>query len=101
LIEQLCREEEGIMRAERVLRQVSRDYEKWAKSITRLKGIMDYTSNMESAREKGREVGGREGEMIGSMETTFKIAHSLKTKGLSLHDIAEATSLPLREIKEL
>jgi predicted transposase/invertase (TIGR01784 family) len=68
LIEALCREEEGIMRAERVLREVSRDYEKWAKSMTRLKGIMDYTSDMESAREKGHEEGHEEGHQEGHEE---------------------------------
>jgi predicted transposase/invertase (TIGR01784 family) len=93
------------MRAERVLREVSRDYEKWAKSMTRLKGIMDYASDMESAREKGHEEGHQEGHEEGyeegRKETTYKIAHSLKAKGLSLHDIAETTGLPLREIEEL
>jgi predicted transposase/invertase (TIGR01784 family) len=89
----------------RALTKEERDYEKWAKSMTRLKGIMDYTSDMESAREKGheegreegREVGRKEGEAIGFIKT----ARKMKELGLSLNDIAETTGLSLREIEEL
>ena len=101
LIEKLCGEEEGIMRAENVLQKISRDYEKWAKATTRLKGIMDYTSDMQSSREGGRKEGLQEGEVIGSMKAAYKVARNLKAKGLSLNFIAETTGLSLQEIEKL
>ena len=73
------------MRAENVLQKISRDYEKWAKATTRLKGIMDYTSDMQSSREEEKVI----------------IARNLKAKGLSLNLIAETTGLSLQEIEKL
>ncbi|GHV95494.1 hypothetical protein AGMMS50293_18140 [Spirochaetia bacterium] len=38
------------MRAERALTKVSRDYEKWARTLYREKAEMDYRSGMYTAR---------------------------------------------------
>jgi predicted transposase/invertase (TIGR01784 family) len=54
VIEGLCKEEEGIMTAERTLRRVSREKEKWARALFREKAEMDYYSEMRASREMGR-----------------------------------------------
>jgi flagellar biosynthesis/type III secretory pathway protein FliH len=57
LIEKLCREEEGIMSAEKVLNKVSREYEEWARALSRWKADMDYRSGMTTAHDRGHEQG--------------------------------------------
>jgi hypothetical protein len=55
LIEELCRQEEGIMRADRALKKISRDEEQWAWALFREKAAMDYRSGLSSSRRAGRE----------------------------------------------
>jgi predicted transposase/invertase (TIGR01784 family) len=55
LIEELCREEKGIMHAERALRKISRTEEQWARNLFREKASMDYVSGMEAARLEGQK----------------------------------------------
>jgi predicted transposase/invertase (TIGR01784 family) len=57
LIEDLCRQEEGIMRADKALKRISRSEEHWARSLFRLKASMDYASEMGGARDEGKAEG--------------------------------------------
>jgi flagellar biosynthesis/type III secretory pathway protein FliH len=65
LIEELCREEEGIMRADRALQKISRDEEQWARALFREKARMDYRSEMNAARRNGKAEGLAEGLALG------------------------------------
>jgi predicted transposase/invertase (TIGR01784 family) len=67
LIGELCRGEEGIMKAERALRKVYRDEERWARALFREKAAMDYRSakmdakmDLKEAREEGLAEGRQE-----------------------------------------
>jgi hypothetical protein len=53
LIEKLCLEEAGIMSAEKVLYEVSAEYEEWARALFREKAEMDYRSGMGNAYRRG------------------------------------------------
>jgi hypothetical protein len=57
LIRGLCRGEEGIMRAEKVLSTASREYEEWAKALFREKAEMDYRSEMYASHKNGYDEG--------------------------------------------
>ncbi|MFP3041288.1 Rpn family recombination-promoting nuclease/putative transposase [Treponema primitia] len=59
LIGELCQEEEGIMRADRALKKISRDEERWARTLFREKAAMDYRSGINNALRKGREESAR------------------------------------------
>jgi predicted transposase/invertase (TIGR01784 family) len=85
LIQELCRQEEGIMRADRALAKISRDEEKWARALFREKAAMDYSSEL-YATAKARAEG---------------IARKMKARGDSTESIAEVTSLSPKDIEEL
>jgi predicted transposase/invertase (TIGR01784 family) len=53
LIKELCQEEAGIMSAEKVLYEVSAEYEEWARALFREKAEMDYRSGMGNAYRRG------------------------------------------------
>jgi len=57
LIEQLCRKEEGIMRAEQEVTKVIRDMEKYARKIARIKNRMDRASDLDYAKREGIQEG--------------------------------------------
>jgi predicted transposase YdaD len=85
LIEQLYREEEGIMRAERAVERISRDYRKFARE-------MAYTKNkMDLAQERYE----------GKKEEKFEIAGKMKALGRPLPEIAEITGLLPEVIEKL
>ncbi|GHV57652.1 hypothetical protein AGMMS49579_23820 [Spirochaetia bacterium] len=75
LIQELCRQEEGIMRADRALARISRDQQKWARVFSREVGIIDHEFGLYAAKKAGEERGFAKG-----MEHT---ARSLKTQGVS------------------
>jgi predicted transposase/invertase (TIGR01784 family) len=83
LIGELCREEEGIMRAEQAISQVSRDYNEWAVALYKDKAERDYLAGMAYARYEGRNEG--------RAEAKFEIARKLKERGLSEHEIQGIT----------
>jgi predicted transposase/invertase (TIGR01784 family) len=68
LIGELCREEEGIMRAEQAISQVSRDYNEWAVALFKEKARRDYNSGLAYARHEGRAEGKVEGRNEGAEE---------------------------------
>jgi predicted transposase/invertase (TIGR01784 family) len=57
LIKELCREEAGIMSAEKVLNKVSAEYAEWARALSRELGEMDYRSGMNAAYRRGVKEG--------------------------------------------
>ncbi|GHV66209.1 hypothetical protein AGMMS49928_00330 [Spirochaetia bacterium] len=100
LIAELCREE-GIMRAERALTKVSRDYEKWAHTLYREKAEMDYRSGMHIARREGKIAGIAEGSAKGYEQASFEIARKMKEAGISAEQIRAITGLAPETVEKL
>jgi len=105
LIEKLCREEEGIMHAEKTLTKVSRDYKKYARNMAILKNSMDRASEIYNARHEGIVEGKAEGETAGraagKAEANLEIARKMKKKGRPFSEIIEFTGLPTETIEKL
>ena len=93
MIEKLCREEEGIMYAEKTLTKVSRDYKKFARNMAILKNSMDRASDIFNAR--------KEGKAEGVTETNLEIARKMKKAGRPFSEIMEFTGLPAETIEKL
>jgi hypothetical protein len=55
MLDELCREEEGIMHAERMLHKISWAEKRWIRAYTREKIEMDYWSEINANREEVRE----------------------------------------------
>ncbi|GHU16750.1 hypothetical protein FACS1894163_06690 [Spirochaetia bacterium] len=85
LIQELCKQEEGIMRADRALARISRDQQKWVRAFSREVGIIDHESGLYAAKKVRTE----------------EIARNLKVIGLSPEKIAAATGLSPEEIEKL
>ena len=62
------------MRAETVLRRVSRDEERWAQQLFREKAAMDYRSGMGAARDEGIAIGDARGFERARLEYEAKLA---------------------------
>ncbi|GHV47252.1 hypothetical protein AGMMS49546_36670 [Spirochaetia bacterium] len=101
LIQELCRQEEGIMRADCALSRISRDQEKWAKALFREKAAMDYRSGLYAAGKAGEERGFEKGKIIGDTGAKEGIVRSLKAQGVSPDIISTATGLSLTDIEQL
>jgi predicted transposase/invertase (TIGR01784 family) len=104
LIEELCREEEGIMHAERALKRMSLSENFWWWKYARDKRRMDYISEMaarrealEDARTEGRTQGLAEGRTEGLAEGRTEGLAEGRTEGLAE---AEAKYLPVVEENE-
>jgi predicted transposase/invertase (TIGR01784 family) len=93
LIDELRREEEGIMRADRALRKIERDREKRAHRIFWDNQRLVYNSDMDAAKEKGRQ----EGRMARQEE----IARNALAEGLSIEFVQKITGLDLDTINNL
>jgi predicted transposase/invertase (TIGR01784 family) len=85
MIEELCKQEEGIMRADRALAKISRDEQKWARAFSREVGIIDHESGLYAAGEVRAE----------------QIARKMKADSLSPEKIREYTGLSSEEIERL
>jgi len=94
LINELCREEEGIMFAEKALTKVSRDYRKYARNMAIIKNSMDYASD---TYYKGKI----EGETIGYERANLEIARKMKARGHPFAEIAEDTGLSEETVAHL
>jgi predicted transposase/invertase (TIGR01784 family) len=113
LIEDLCRKEEGIMRAEKAVSGISRDYMKAAREMAIIKNRLDRGQAEYNAREKGRTEGraegraeGRteglaEGHAEGLAEGKLEIARKMKKMGDSAERIHTITGLSPETIREL
>jgi predicted transposase/invertase (TIGR01784 family) len=97
LIEDLCRKEEGIMRAEKTVNGISRDYMKAAREMAIIKNRLDRGQAELNARRKGHA----EGKAEGITENKLEIARNLKKMGLPISQIAEGTGLSQKTIQEL
>jgi predicted transposase/invertase (TIGR01784 family) len=97
LIEQLYREEEGIMRAERAVEGISRDYRKFAREMAATKNKMDRAQE----RYEGRKEGIAEGMEKGMEKSALEIARKMKAHGRPLPEIAEITGLLPEVIERL
>jgi predicted transposase/invertase (TIGR01784 family) len=108
LIKDLCREE-GIMRAEKTVNGISRDYLKAAREMAIIKNRLDRGQAQLNAQRKARaeglakglEEGRAEGHAEGHAEEKLEIARNLKKMGLPVSQIAQGTSLSPETIEKL
>ena len=63
--------------------------------------LMDYNTEIYSAREEGKAEGKAEGRAEGRDEEKIRIAEQMKKKGISNQVIAEITGMNLKDIAEL
>jgi hypothetical protein len=124
LIKELCRQEEGIMKAEQVLEKESRKEENWAAALFREKAEMDYWSGLANAQYKGEVIGEERGIVIGeergivigeergiaigekkeqakAYQEKLASARQMKNDGFSPAQIAKYSSLSPQEIEKL
>jgi len=117
LIGRLCREEEGIMRAEKSVVKVSRDYLRYVRKMAEIKNSMDRAQELFEAREdaaaegradglekgmaEGMEKGMAAGREEGGMAAKLEIARRMKHAGRPANEITVFTGLPPETIERL
>jgi predicted transposase/invertase (TIGR01784 family) len=113
LIQELCREEEGIMLANKRIDRLSRRSEDWARALYRDKVEMDYSSGLYASRMAGKAEGKVEGKAEGIVEGTAKgkvegiaeakaeAARNMKAEGDSIEKISRITGLSPEQIEKL
>jgi predicted transposase/invertase (TIGR01784 family) len=104
LVEELCRQEEGIMHAEKTLTKVSRDYQRFARNLALDKNWLDLMYAKERSRKQGLEEGLEQGIEKGleqGRKEKLEIARRLKLLGIPIEQIAEGTGLSIDEIAKL
>jgi len=101
LIAKLCREEEGIMRADRTLDKIARSKERWARWLFWDNQRLVYNSEMYAARENGRTEGRMEGLALGEDKGRMAIARNMKAKSYKSEEIQAITGLSGEEIEKL
>ena len=97
LIEELCRTEAGIMRAEQAVTKISRDYIRYAKKMAEIKNSMDRAEELLYAREEGEKIGMEKGHEDEKLE----IARKMKEMGDPIEKIQIVTGLPTETIEQL
>jgi predicted transposase/invertase (TIGR01784 family) len=100
LIDELRREEEGIMRADRALKKIERDREKRARAIFWDNQRLVRNSDMHAAEEKGRNEGRIEGRQEGSMARQEEIARNMIARGYKFEEIQAITGLSDKETEK-
>ena len=93
LIDELRRDEEGIMRADRALKKIEREREKMARKIFWEKQRYIRNSIEYAAEERGKQ----EGRMASREET----ARNALAEGLSIEIVQKITGLDVDTIKKL
>ena len=101
LIKQLCTEEEGIMRAEQAVYQLSRDYKRYALKMAEMKNSMDRAQELLEAREEAQAEGHAAGHAEGHVVATLDIARKMKEMGDSAERIHIITGLPVETIEKI
>jgi predicted transposase/invertase (TIGR01784 family) len=113
LMEKLYSEEAGIMRAERAVEGISRDYLKYAREMAITKNKMyraqqrfeDRAEGLAEGRAEGLAEGHAEGRSEGLAEgrtnEKLEIARNLKKMGLSAQQIVEGTGLSPEIVQKL
>ena len=89
------------MRAENVVRKISRDYKQYARDVAEMKNRYDLQLAEERGIKQGREEGHQEGREEGITEEKLEIARKMKNAGKPLSEIAEFTGLPPDTIAKL
>jgi len=85
LIEELCRKEEGIMHAEKALSKVDRNYAKYAREMSIIKGRMERAAAIHNAR----------------LEEKLGIARNLLAEGATPEFVQKVTGLDIETITNL
>ena len=101
LIEELCRKEEGIMRAERAVERVSRSYLKSIREMNIIKNEMDRNQRIYDREKAATARGHAKGHAEGLAEGKLEIARKMKDMGISFEQIHTATALSLETIEKL
>ena len=117
LIEELCRKEEGMIRAERAVNRISRDYLKAVREMNIRKNEMDRAQRIQDLQKaarteglaegrtqgltEGRTQGLTEGRAEGGHAKKLEIARKMKNAGRPLSEIAEFTDLSIETIEKL
>ena len=101
LITELCHEETGIMRTEKALSKVDRDFAKYMREMNIVKNRMDRASEKYYARQEGLTEGKAEGRVEGLAEASLEIAQKMKAMGDSTEKIHEITGLTIETIQTL
>jgi predicted transposase/invertase (TIGR01784 family) len=104
LVEKLYFEGKGIMRAEKAISKIDRDYWKYARQMVIEKNRLDRGQRIydmkQEARAEGLAEGKAQGLAEGRVEGKFEIAQKMKTAGRPLAEIAEFTGLSFEEIEK-
>ena len=125
LIEELCRKEEGIMRAEKALLKVDPDYVKYIQNMNILKNKMDRAQRIYDIKQaaqaeglaegrqeglaegrqeglaEGRQEGLAEGLAKGLAEGKLEIARNALSEGATLEFVQKITGLPADAIRNI
>ncbi|MDR2923393.1 MAG: Rpn family recombination-promoting nuclease/putative transposase [Treponema sp.] len=109
LIDELCRKEAGIMRAEQAVTKVSRDYIRFAKKLAGIKNSMDRAQRLYEAEqegmargmEKGIAEGMEKGIEKGMAEAMEKVARNALAQGLAPDFVQKITGLDIQTISGL
>ena len=101
LIEELCQKEDGIMKAEKTITKVSREYRRFARNMAIMKNSMDRASEIYNARLEGEAAGMAQGITQGSAQEKLEIARKMKNAGKPISEIIEFTGLDAEVIKNL
>ena len=105
LVLSLCREEEGIMRAEKSVVRVSRDYMRYVRKMAEIKNSMDRAQDLLEAQEEGQALGHAKGiakgHAEGEMAAKLEIARKMKEMGDSAEKIQIITGLPVETIEQI
>ena len=99
LIDELRREEEGIMRADRALKKIERDREKRARAIFWDNQRLVRNSDMHAAKEEGLLQGRQEGRQEGRTASREEIARNALAEGASIEFVQKITGLDIDTIK--
>jgi predicted transposase/invertase (TIGR01784 family) len=97
------------MNAEKAVRRVNRDYERYARKMAIIKNSMDRASEIYDARMEGQAEGlaigiaeGRaEGKAEGITENNLDIARKMKNAGRPFNEIMDFTGLTAETIESL
>ena len=97
LIEELCLKEEGIMRAERAVQGISRDY---VRAIRRMNIIKNEMDRNQRSYDEGRDEGLEEGRAEGYAEK-LEIARKMKEAGDPIEKIHAITGLSFETLEQM
>jgi predicted transposase/invertase (TIGR01784 family) len=100
MIAELINQEEGIMRADRALKKISRDEEQWARALFREKAAMDYRSGMYNARMEGYEQARQEYQEVVA-EVQGKLAEARQKAAEAQRKLAEAQQDARQKLENL